>query len=480
MMLTAGAAPRCADTDPAGPGAPNALGAPNAPSILAFGPAPWPGGWVGGSPRYHLYELAGAGWRVLYVEPPQGRLRRRLLSGKNAPPPWPEAPPGSVSAWPGRALWIYHPRTWLFFHPRLPLPERGMRLINRIALARLANEVLSTAAVRPELRSFLRPDILWLGAYSHAPLAARFPQSRRVAFLYDDLPASPAWPPRKARVVRRLETDLLKCADLSVFTSKTLLDSRASLCRRTLLLENACDASFFDDALPPLPAPDTPAGRALAALDLLPRPRIGYVGALNMRLDIDLCRALARAAEERGWTLVFAGPVDALYGGAANDLRQCKAVHFTGIIPPAFIPHVLRRFDALILPHVRSEFTRAMFPEKVPEYLATGRPIISTRLPEVERVAADGPPGAIEFASDPDEFIAACAQAVDAQAACAPSFEGAAGSSSAAAAAPPDLAAARIALARRHTRAVRLPVLDEALRALLAPFRSGQSQSAPR
>lgn len=435
--------------------------APQLPTILAFGPGSWPIDWVYGSPRYHLFGLARSGYRVLYVEPPQGRLRNRaVLRGHR------QYRPGVLDFWPDRPLSLYHPATRLFFHPRLPIPETALRGWNRAVLSRLAREVRSKCPLW-NMPEYITPDLLWLGSYHHAPLIDQVIHRKSVAFIYDDLPASPAWGIRRARLVAQMERELLERVDLAIFTSKVLLESRKNRCRRALLLENAVSEDFFDESLPPPPrrSPGHPPG-TLEKVASLGSPRIGYVGAVNLRLDPEYCRALGRAAASRGWHVVFAGGIDRLYSRGIEQLRAMPNVHFPGHVPPDQVPRLLRLFDVLILPHAVTPFTRAMFPEKVPEYLATGRPIVSTRLPEVERVVREGAEvrgevgevdgtekegaGAeplIFFADSPRRFVDACAGCLKTKT-------------------DPATARARIALARRHTRAQRLEILLAALREL--------------
>jgi hypothetical protein len=350
-----------------------------------------------------------------------------------------------------------------------------LRYWNRRVLRRLSAEA-AEALAREGIREFDCPDILWLGGYSHAPLLSLLPHRRSVAFIYDDLPASPAFRGRAQRIVSRLETELLDGVDLAIFTSRPLYESRKDRCRRALLLENAVCDSFFQDSLPPPP----PEGfsRVLREVEALPKPRVGYVGALNVRLDLEICHALGRAAAARKFHLVFAGPIDRYYAKGVETLRGTANVHFPGSVPPWEVPHLLRHLDVLILPHVLTPFTRGMFPEKLPEYLTTGLPIISTRLPEVVRVASC-PEGAVEFADTPAEFVAACERA--ATLAIAPGLlkmpEGIGDTSldivhgartRGIHLAAANLAGARIALARRHTRATRLPLLIQALDEILS------------
>jgi len=142
---------------------------------------------------------------------------------------------------------------------------------------------------------------------------------------------------------------------------------------------------------------------------------------------------------------VFAGGIDWLYARGIRRLRSRVNILLPGAVPPEEVPHLLRLFDVLVLPHSVNAFTRAMFPEKLPEYLATGRPIVSTRLPEVVR-ATRGHPDTVRLADTPEGFVEACARSLEKE--------------------DPSVSAARVSLARRHTRALRLETLREALEQL--------------
>ena len=434
-------------------------------TILAFGPGAWPDGWVWGSPRYHLHGLAERGARVVYIEPPQGRWRQRALRSaarrSQAGPRGHQGPPihsapdrGRLRAfWPGLPLWVYSPKTPWFFHPRIPLPAAALRRWNVWALRRLAQEVRAALALAG-FRDFERPDLLWLGAYSHAPLLNIIPHEYSACLIYDDLPRSPAWGRGGARIVAQLETELIRNVNLAAFTSMPLYESRREQCRKALLLENAVSEQFFDEQLPI--SPPTASGRTdslLNRISLLPRPRIGYVGALNLRMDLDILGALIAGAPRRDWSLVFAGPLDSLYCKGLRKLRSLPGAVFPGPVAPMEVPQLLRLFDVLILPHAINDFTRAMFPEKLPEYLATGRPIVSTPLPEVLRVIAGQPEGIIAIARSPGEFVEACAKMLEKTSMESTQIRMQAQS----------LTAARIALARRHTRAIRLDLLIRAI-----------------
>lgn len=83
------------------------------------------------------------------------------------------------------------------------------------------------------------------------------------------------------------------------------------------------------------------------------------------------------------WQLVLVGPIQK--GVPIQNLRRMKNVHFLGPRCHDRVPGVLRRMDVGLIPFVVNEFTRAINPLKVYEYLAVGLAVVASRLPELER-----------------------------------------------------------------------------------------------
>jgi glycosyltransferase involved in cell wall biosynthesis len=119
-----------------------------------------------------------------------------------------------------------------------------------------------------------------------------------------------------------------------------------------------------------------------AAEDLapLPRPRLGYVGVVDERLDYDLVRALAR--ELPGASVVFVGPTAKVDRAALPNVPN---VHWLGGRPYADLPRYLAGFDVCLMPFADNEATEFINPTKTLEYLATGRPVLSTPVRDVVR-----------------------------------------------------------------------------------------------
>jgi glycosyltransferase involved in cell wall biosynthesis len=138
---------------------------------------------------------------------------------------------------------------------------------------------------------------------------------------------------------------------------------------------NGADVALFERAADPA-LPPHPALRGLG-----PGPVLGFVGHLEERVDFALLEALAHA--EPAWRFVLAGPVAPSRRQAAERLARHPNVRLTGLLPRDQLPALLRGCDALLIPFVHSPQTRAIYPLKLHEYLATGKPVATTRFADL-------------------------------------------------------------------------------------------------
>jgi len=112
----------------------------------------------------------------------------------------------------------------------------------------------------------------------------------------------------------------------------------------------------------------------------LPRPRAGYVGAINAKLDLTLFIELAQRLPR--WTVVLVGPVECAKGDSRlQTLRNMPNVHFLGKKPVEAVPHYIKGLDVCLLPYERNEWTRHISSLKLYEYLACGKPVVSSDVP---------------------------------------------------------------------------------------------------
>jgi glycosyltransferase involved in cell wall biosynthesis len=181
------------------------------------------------------------------------------------------------------------------------------------------------------------------------------------------------------------EVDLLRDADLVLFSSEELQQAHRRL-RASMLLRNGVDAGHFQDAR--------------AAGDL--PPAAGYVGALEDWFDIECLEAAARANPECRFVLV--GRVD---HAPIRRLKSLPNVEFSGEVPYDKLPEICAQFRVGLIPFRLNALTLATNPIKLYEYFSCGMPVVSTALPEVERM------GDLAYvARTPVEFAAAVREAM--------------------------------------------------------------------
>ncbi|HEY0321528.1 MAG TPA: glycosyltransferase [Pyrinomonadaceae bacterium] len=116
---------------------------------------------------------------------------------------------------------------------------------------------------------------------------------------------------------------------------------------------------------------------ALSALPQLPRPVIGYIGGMHKHVDFRMLTELARMRPE--WSWVFVGALQTDVG----NLSTLPNVHLLGQQPHYELARYIHTFDVCIVPYVESAFTATVVPTKINEYLAAGKPVVSTSIPAV-------------------------------------------------------------------------------------------------
>lgn len=199
------------------------------------------------------------------------------------------------------------------------------------------------------------------------------------------------WPGADRNAMLEMERDLLKRVDLVVATSEALFEAKSARHPRVRLLPHGVDWEGFRSAR----------GSAPQALRALPRPRCGYAGLIDERLDVPLAAAVARGLPEV--TFVYLGPRQL----ARGELDALPNVRFLPPVAYDDVPAVLAELDVAVLPYVRSELTERMNPLKLRELLAAGVPVVATPLPEVRPYRPE-----VRVASDRDEWLAQLGDAI--------------------------------------------------------------------
>ena len=139
----------------------------------------------------------------------------------------------------------------------------------------------------------------------------------------------------------------------------------------------------------------------------LPRPRIGYLGLLSHFLDFDTLEALRRA--RRGGTLVLIGPGSPATESRVRELAAREGVAVLGPRPYEQVPAYMGALDVGVIPfRAQDPYVQGINPNKTYQFLASGRPVVTTPVLDLESA-----PPCLQFASEPDAFVAAVSAALD-------------------------------------------------------------------
>jgi UDP-galactopyranose mutase len=138
----------------------------------------------------------------------------------------------------------------------------------------------------------------------------------------------------------------------------------------------------------------------------LPRPRLGFYGVIDERFDTALLDAVA--AMRPDWSFVMVGPVVKI---SEEELPRRHNIHYLGSKTYAQLPAYLSGWDVALMPFAMNESTQFISPTKTPEYLAGGKPVVSTPIKDVVRHY--GQLEGVKIASTPEEFVTACESALE-------------------------------------------------------------------
>ena len=195
-----------------------------------------------------------------------------------------------------------------------------------------------------------------------------------------------------------LEQELIDKADLVFTGGSSLFEAKKDRHDSVHLFPSSVDRAHFGKARGAIEDPADQAG--------MPHPRLGFFGVLDERFDIDL---LDRVAELRpAWSFVMVGPVVKI---APEELPQRPNIHYLGGKTYAELPAYLGGWDVALMPFAMNESTQFISPTKTPEYLAGGKPVVSTPVKDVVRHY--GQLEGVQIAGDADSFVAACEKALE-------------------------------------------------------------------
>ncbi|MGE5520038.1 MAG: glycosyltransferase family 1 protein [Candidatus Dadabacteria bacterium] len=132
----------------------------------------------------------------------------------------------------------------------------------------------------------------------------------------------------------------------------------------------------------------------------IPHPRFGFFGVIDERFDIELIDQVAKARPD--WHFVMLGPVVKI---DPEQLPKYNNIHYLGGKKYEELPFYIAGWDVALIPFALNESTRFISPTKTPEYLAAGKPVISTAIQDV--VSPYGENKLVHIVKNADEFIKA-------------------------------------------------------------------------
>lgn len=196
----------------------------------------------------------------------------------------------------------------------------------------------------------------------------------------------------------RLENEEIRKADLTFTTSTELKRLKSSLTRHIYYLPNAADASMFRNSLNgPFDIP--------GEIHNVKKPIVVYTGHLDERLDYDLLKYIFKVHPDKLFLMI--GPFS-LGKDLYDTLAAFPNVIFTGKKDISELPRYLHFAKCTIIPFKCNTLTKSIYPLKVNEYLAAGKPVVSTAFSEDIMTFN----GTIDIAADREAFARAIATSI--------------------------------------------------------------------
>jgi len=310
--------------------------------VVAFVPEEWGGPWLS---RHQVLTRLSEYFHVVWAEP--ARSWRKLVFGGGKPvnrSPRSETFPEGFS--------LYQPERWL---PQFDRPawlaswtsaERGRRAA--ALLRQRGCKIIVFYLWRPYFDSVLDSRLYDLSCYH----------------IVDEYSFSPSELPLTNREIR-----LIKRVDQVFIHSPALLERKGHFNPHTRFVPNGVNYRAFAT---PQAKPDD--------LARIPRPWLGYVGIIKTQLDFQLLLDLAGRHME--WSFVFVGPKGKLGADAplVDQLSELQNVYFLGHKPIDVACAYPQHMDVCLLPYKANDYTKYIYPLKLNEYLAGGKPIIGTSI----------------------------------------------------------------------------------------------------
>lgn len=195
-------------------------------------------------------------------------------------------------------------------------------------------------------------------------MVAKFNEKKLFYYCYDEMSAS-KWIGKHGS---RYEEAFMSQCDGVIVTSKNLQKNKKEHNSNCFLVQNGVNFELFNNYLQANPKVESSSNN------------IGYIGAIDDRLDYDLLEMLFKSFSN--FTFTFVGKISNV--SIKEKLALYSNVNLVSAVPAASLPAYVNSFDVCIIPFVTNEFTKNIYPMKINEYLAMGKAVVSTNFSNLE------------------------------------------------------------------------------------------------
>ncbi len=269
--------------------------------------------------------------------------------------------------------------------------ESGVRVMTPHLPHGMSEESVNHA-VRGMLDKMLEQEqVTEYAAWFYTPMMLSFAHHLKPALTVydcmDELSLFSGAPPS----LREREDHLFHKADLVFTGGQSLYEAKRRQHASVHAFPSSVDVKHFEQGRN---TPEDPSDQAS-----IPHPRIGWVGVIDERMDIELLRGVAESRPE--WHFVMIGPVVKI---DPATLPQLANIHYLGGKQYSELPAYIGGWDAAMMPFAHNDSTRFISPTKTPEYLAAGKPVVSTSIRDVVRPYGDK--GLVQIGDTVEDFAA--------------------------------------------------------------------------
>src|SRR5215212_7731256 len=236
--------------------------------------------------------------------------------------------------------------------------------------------------------------ITWYYTPMMLPFSRRIEADAVVFDAMDELSKFKFAPPKLVE----LEQELIDRADVVFTGGSSLFEAKKDRHENIHCFPSSVDRTHFAKARAELFDP--------ADQEDLPRPRLGFYGVIDERFDTELLDKIA--AMRPDWSFVMVGPVVKI---SEDELPKRPNIHYLGGKTYAELPGYLSGWDVALMPFAMNESTQFISPTKTPEYLAGGKPVVSSPIRDVVRTYGDLE--GVRIAADVESFVNECEVALE-------------------------------------------------------------------